>query len=1386
MEIRIKFSVVEKIFILFLIKIIYTNSDSITYYGSKFPISLTLHDDNILLITSDKIIFYDSSLSTILNSYNLSESEITSTLDETYKTMAFQYSQEDNSYILVLIKDQLRFFDKDRNQIHHENFTEEFGNLDYYEIIPIKKINNDLYYIIYLTINKSPSSINLLYYKLDINIKNNSLIYNKTYTPLNVNRNFFCLLSENAICQLMNSHEIKNILTCVYSARDPCKILVTSFSLENNHITELDTYSNQTNFNDNDYINYLKAKTNDDKSKLYIIFTIYEKFGYSIIYDINTNEFFPYEKRVNNKIGSGKRSINMFYFERTEQYVLFFRDNNIELRIVLMNKTFDPIYNEEGKVNFVYKNIYSDSPRRETIIYLKNMEKYIILSDPELSSEFENIKLFDINVTSKIINNYTKYVEESSQEYLNLTYIHYEEEEIENNVEEEEIKNKALEEEIKNNIEEEIKNNVEKEEIKNNFEEEKVNEYEKEITGEEINDLLIEQNEEEKESIEMEISNKEKENHSEEEINIIINDDKNNKCFSYTEESKKMNLCVKCNKGYYPVDFKNNFYPKKYKECFNNNSKLINFYFNYEKEQYEPCFETCNTCNYGGNEDINNCTSCDIDSIFRPEINNTTNCVKKCKYKYYYTEYGQYKCTPSIQCPQEANLVIREKNKCTKECRLDNIYKNNYNGECLKSCPNGTIEENNICININKTKCTVAKNENFLKNNISNEEIDLLVQNYAKEYKNINNVISIYKNEFYSIIIYKNKNCINELSLKLPKVDFGSCYEKIRSNFINIDLIILLYEIYINGSSIVLYNFYNSNIGEKIDVSKECKNENITIEKDITSLIKESKSDKNIQDIIKLTKQNINVFDISNEFYNNICFNYESPNGKDIPLKDRLKEFYPNITVCDYGCIYSGVNLDSMSSICQCKFTDFLGGNRITENAFISKAANEIGEIFMQSNYKILICYEDVFTYKYFIINTGGFIILSLIFFQTICVLIFYFISFERITRYIYILMGTYLSYLNKGKILEDKNNISQFLKDVLSPVKKGLNIKKVSNSKKNHNKKNKKNFIYKNSTNFINVHIKKIEIKNNNSKDFNNISLNSKLKSSKLNLLKNSNKINKDLSNLNAKSSEKNSKNQAINKKNRKILKCDKNHEKNEMRHKLKKFIEEYLSTDMDELDYDDAITLDKRHFCEYFWEKLKYSQFLLDILLINEPIKPRAIKIILVLINIDLYFLINSLFMNEDYISAVYHSNDSSFFSFIKRTNNNLFYISLIDVTLRYLISCFFIEEKKIKSIFKREKDNNFNIKKEILLIIKRIKSGYISFIIISYFIYIFSWYCISCFNNVYRYTKKEWIYSSITIFLAIQILYMIFSFIETIIRFLSFKMKSEKLFKISKIFN
>ena len=1211
----------------------------------------------------------------------------------------------------------------------------------------------------------------------------NTFIFRKQYIPKLISNKTFSGITNNADCLVMNAKEKKNIFTCFYGGTYPIQISVSSFSLENNEMTELISYSTQMKFIDNEYINFFKAKSIGNKSTALICFYIQSSHGYTAVYNINLNNLSSVQK-ISDFVGTSIRCINLEYFERTEQFVLSFRDNEKSFTVVMMNKTYDIIFNENGQKNYFF---YLNFLNRESIIYLKEKNEYYFLFDGSNDNKNRFTTIYSLNITSIAKNNFTEYNDEDNDAFNQFESDSIQEmNDTEKDSKQKENEVKENEEEKQGNIKESIKEeiNINKEEKsetsqKENLEEKNEEEENKEGKEKNIEEKLKSENKEEREK--QEIENKEDKNNKifEEKSDITYNSE-NIKCLDFNEESLKMNLCLECNTylGYYPVDFKSyNILPNNFKECFNDDTKLINFYFNKEKKQYEPCFETCNTCNYGGNEEINNCTSCDIDSIFRPEEINTTNCVKKCKYKYYINKYGQYKCVKNNQCPEEAYLFIPNKNKCIENCKLDNIYKYQYNGECLDKCPIGTIEDNYICKIVNINKCSFIENRNVLKDYLSSDEIDLLAKIYAKEYIYTNKHILIYKHDMYSITIYKEKNCINELSLTVPQIDFGPCYQKIHSNnLINYNnTIILIVEKYFNGSSIVLYEFYDPINGNKIDVSNECKDINITIEKSLIKILKGI--DVNFENIIKMTSQNINIFNKSSEFYNDICFHYESSNGKDIPLKDRLKEYYPNITLCNDDCLCIGINLTSLSSICECKFSNFLkGSNILLDNLFVSKIIDEIGEIFLQSNLLILQCYKDVFVYKYFIKNTGGFIILSLLICQNICIFFFYFIHYKLINRYIFILMETYLFYLNKKQNINYKNDIISFLKDKASPPKKSKN------------KKNSKNIIFKNNINIIKFNINKIQIKNNNVNEENNNTnnnINSTIKFNspeiKISKKKNNKKI-LVLKNLKQKnSSEKLLKNQ-INDKNK-----DNYTNTNANKNQIKKFIENYLSTDTDEIDYYNVIKFDNRTFFQYFFEKIKENQFLLDIFLNHEPIKPKTIKILLLLINIDLYFVINGLFINENYISEVHHSDEEwSFFGFVKRSNTNLFYTSMIGALSGYLISFFILEEKRIKHILKRNKDNTFYIKNEIFIIIQDIKNRFMLLFITSNIITIFSWYYISCFNNVYPYIKKEWIVSSICIFIVMQIFYFFCSLIETILRFLSFKIKSEKLFKISRIFS
>ena len=123
-------------------------------------------------------------------------------------------------------------------------------------------------------------------------------------------------------------------------------------------------------------------------------------------------------------------------------------------------------------------------------------------------------------------------------------------------------------------------------------------------------------------------------------------------------------------------------------------------------------------------------------------------------------------------------------------------------------------------------------------------------------------------------------------------------------------------------------------------------------------------------------------------------------------------------------------------------------------------------------------------------------------------------------------------------------------------------------------------------------------------------------------------------------------------------------------------------------------------------------------------------------------------------------------------------------MSLVVSFIIDCIFVEEKKIKGIFLREKDNTINIKSEITIFMKEIQNRYLTFILIVYFILIISFYYLLCFNYVYPHMQIEWIKSSIIIMIINQIISIIRILLESVLRYISFSCKSEKIYKASKL--
>ena len=1394
------------------------------------PHGVTLNSGEILIIHKFGVTVYDSGLNNIIREIiKFQEEEFIETEEDLTKVTVESF----NEYIFSIINDRIYIFNSQNGDLAYNNSNKiinQAQDAEYYTLTPVNITNNNItnnnitysYVIGYIDSNHL---LNLFYYEYNSQSKQNNLISfrkafahkdNSTQIQIN-NRGLSCVYMKNMYynCTNNNEYSLNNYcnytwgfefyfenLVCFYfiTSGNSQQLISSFFMINKSEIVTYDRYilEGAAIFNDTILNNVIYIKSSTDKDKLNSLICFY---------DLNKNVTYCARFSVGYKHGHFDSSLSfptpcrnkiyamdVRYFSQTDKIIF----SCIGYNGILQTAIFD------NKLNFnepTIKNVYTCENISGFSLIYNNEGSYNIISD--------------INCDGK------KYPLVSLGE--NLT-------EIENNC----------------------------------FELEK--------------------------------------------------------CQICDEESLAKELCIKCNTsgGYYPLNneiflFESKMYTtlnEKYIDCVNNETKPSNYYFNKELKNYSPCFETCATCDYGGDEKENNCTSCSIDLIQRPEFNDSTNCVVKCNHYYYYTSYGQYKCSNSSQCPKDHKLLVRNTRKCTNNCKYEYLNKYQYNGECINKCPNHTIEDENFICKEKDNKCYLTKYDIYLNPYNIDKEIEIIVTNYAKEFDYTENHVSIYNDDLNEIVIYKNDECLHELNLQISEINFGLCYNKIQDkNKMKNKLIIVVVIKKINNQNTKITKFYiyDPKTGEKIPYEEICENYSVIVQEYIFQKI--NSSSLNINSILFLTKQNIDIFNLSSPFYIDICYNFETYNNKDISIRDRITIFFPNITLCENGCVIKSINLTSLKTNCVCRISKIFTNDIFEGNLLYENTLNEIDDLIRQTNINIIKCYKYALFFKYFIRNKSGYIIGFLILLEIIFTIIYYKKSLYLTKKYIFILIEKYLQYLDS---LVQKNNISNannsfYLCEADSynnenkiniinkngpPMRKKRKLYSCRNVfKYDLSDKNINNIITSNISNKINNNLNKDLNINNNDNINNNLSNNININNNgninnnlsnniKINNINNGLKQNinnetnngvninafkrkkkrgrtskayfkrsskkrtsmpinfrkfnnlndkynnnnlKDNKNININENVLNDDNLLVQSRNRlinlnnsgskrlflkdsskggnKILVLDENSNmskdillKNKVVSKsfkdlkeedlnIKIDIEKYIKTDFGDMDYDDAIKKDKRNFSTYLVDKLKSSQIILNTFYNDEPLRPKPIKILLFILDIDLYFLVNGLFFNEEYISEIYHlEEEETFFSFIPRAWNRFLYTTLVGVTVNYVIDCFFIEEKKIKGIFKREKDNSLFLKYETIKIIKELNKRYSYFIILSFIVTIFTWYYVSCFNYVYKYSRVEWIKSTIAIIIIMQIISIATCLLESVIRFVGFKLESEKIYKIS----
>ena len=399
-------------------------------------------------------------------------------------------------------------------------------------------------------------------------------------------------------------------------------------------------------------------------------------------------------------------------------------------------------------------------------------------------------------------------------------------------------------------------------------------------------------------------------------------------------------------------------------------------------------------------------------------------------------------------CPEDYYLLIKEKEQCIEDCSKDDEYKYQYNGECFKECPNNSSDNNDhICLDNNISKCSLSRRKIEIKNEIITEdEKENLAKSYAKEFSYTDNHISFFNYGNNEIVFYKNYECIIELGLEVPSVELGDCYKKIQESYeleLNNSLILGVVAQRsedINYPIITSFSVYHPIIGNRLDIISICDNNEINVQEDIEMKIPDKQKYTYVKE---LTKQEVDVFNLSSELYTDLCYHFDSPVKKDVAMKDRVKLFYPNITLCENGCNIKGINITTMKAECECKLDNLMNNNILSNNVWYQAQVKEIEEILSEINFSIIKCGSKIFK-EDFAAYTGSVIISVLILVQIVLTIYHFVDGITPLKKYLFIIVNAYSNFIKKEGNAENAGNEG--------------NIENAQNAENNQNIQNAEN----------------------------------------------------------------------------------------------------------------------------------------------------------------------------------------------------------------------------------------------------------------------------------------------------------------------------------------
>ena len=601
-----------------------------------------------------------------------------------------------------------------------------------------------------------------------------------------------------------------------------------------------------------------------------------------------------------------------------------------------------------------------------------------------------------------------------------------------------------------------------------------------------------------------------------------------------------------------------------------------------------------------------------------------------------------------------------------------------------------------------------------IRDDIINHKIDNILPNDVEKKEDI--IIENNKT-LYQITSSFNQN--HKIYHNISSIKLGEC-EKILKDIYNLDnktsLLIFKVDSFEEGLSIPIieYEIYESINNTKLDLNY-CKDLKI-----------------NIDIPISIDERDLFKYNLSSDYYNDICIPATSENNTDITLNDRIDEFFDNnMSLCENNCTYNGYNLEIQKANCECDIKTEM--NTDSESIFDKeKLLNYFLDIKSIINLDVLKCLKILFTNQGYINNYGNYIVLAIILFHIISLI--YFLA-----------KGFNLFVVKVESIIKNKKENKTFIsrkkqkkKSIFFPPKK-INLK-------SHNSRSHIDISKLNDDNLIESRIK---IKLNHFKR----SMNSK-------------KQTKKVENINLKLK----KVSIFKKRNTMNINIIKNIDKENLK---------YKNYELNLLKYEEAKKLDKRTFIQIYISLIRTKHLILFTFFNDNDYNIYIIKASLFFISFALYLTVNVLFFDDSTMHKIYE--DEGKYDFIYQIPKIL-YSTIISSIINYIIKFLSLSEKNILEL-KYEKKN---INKNFIKVIKCLNIKFIIFYLFTFILLIFFWFYLSCFCAVYI-NSQRYIIADASISFGLSLLYpFIFNIFSCVLRILSIKTKKNRkcIYKISQL--